>query len=327
MKVSVAMITYNHKRFIAQAIESVLMQQVTFDLELVIGEDCSTDGTREIVLKYQKKYPGKIRLLLPEKNLGVNRNFSQTILACSGQYIALLEGDDYWTSPEKLQRQVEIMDAHHDYAICCHNVIDLKDECPQYSQPRMSEQQKDILTIEDLIDGWVAPTCSALIRRELVGEFPKWFFSLQIGELPFYILLLKNTPTGKIKYLNELMAVYRIHGDGVWSSASEIQRLKYLLGMYLNLSANLKEKYQAQASAKTLECLYTIAVKYLQAGNLSEAKPFLGTLKERCGNPYRAVRSLNVKGVSPKQALKTLAVIYNPNLYCLFSVIKTRLHR
>src|SRR5687768_16687744 len=112
MKVSVAMITYNHEAFVAQAIESVLMQKTDFDFELVIGEDCSTDKTREIVNGYKSKYGERIRVLLPAKNLGINRNLKQTLLACQGRYIALLEGDDYWTSSLKLQKQVNFLDTH-----------------------------------------------------------------------------------------------------------------------------------------------------------------------------------------------------------------------
>ena len=122
MKVSVLTITYNHEKYIAQAIESVLIQEVNFDYELVIGEDCSTDKTREIVIDYQRKYPHKIRLLLNEKNLGMHRNFAQTYHACRGQYIAVLEGDDFWTSPHKLQKQVDFLDNNPDFAICFHNM-------------------------------------------------------------------------------------------------------------------------------------------------------------------------------------------------------------
>ena len=97
IKVSVCMITYNHERFIAQAIESVLMQETDFRVELVIGEDCSTDGTRAIVREFGERFPERIRLLLPEHNLGMMPNFVATLSACRGQYVALLEGDDYWT--------------------------------------------------------------------------------------------------------------------------------------------------------------------------------------------------------------------------------------
>ncbi len=108
-KVSVLMITYNHEQYIEQAVRSVMMQETDFDYELVIGEDCSTDRTREIVLRLKEEFPDKIRLLLPEKNLGMIPNFVATYEACRGEYIALCEGDDYWTHPKKLQIQVDYM--------------------------------------------------------------------------------------------------------------------------------------------------------------------------------------------------------------------------
>ena len=104
------MITYNHEHFIAQAIRSVLMQEIDFPIELVIGEDCSTDGTRNIVKELAEKYPKEIKTLLSDKNLGGRDNFRQVIAACSGEYIAILEGDDYWTSSHKLQRQVDFLE-------------------------------------------------------------------------------------------------------------------------------------------------------------------------------------------------------------------------
>lgn len=91
------MITYNHEKFISQAIESVLMKKTNFDYELVIGEDCSTDRTRKICIDYRKEYPDKIKLLLRESSLGIHRNFVDTLKECTGEYIVLLEGDDYWT--------------------------------------------------------------------------------------------------------------------------------------------------------------------------------------------------------------------------------------
>src|SRR5579864_5088925 len=119
MKVSVMMITYNHERFIAQALESVLAQRVNFDYEIVIGEDCSTDRTREILLEFCRRYPKRIVPLLKDKNVGAMRNVEATLAACRGQYLALLEGDDYWTCEDKLQRQIDFLDEHPDYAICC----------------------------------------------------------------------------------------------------------------------------------------------------------------------------------------------------------------
>ena len=100
-KVSVRIVTYNHERFIGQAIDSVLMQTVNFPYEIVIGEDCSTDNTRRIVMDYRDRYPDKIRLLLHEQNVGQHANIMRTEAACRGRYMANLDGDDYWTDPCK----------------------------------------------------------------------------------------------------------------------------------------------------------------------------------------------------------------------------------
>src|SRR5579864_5044611 len=107
MKLSVMMITYNHERFIAQALDSILAQQVNFDYEIVVGEDCSADGTRAILMDFHRRYPSRIVPFLRDRNMGAMPNFESTLRACRGQYLALLEGDDYWTSPDKLQRQVD----------------------------------------------------------------------------------------------------------------------------------------------------------------------------------------------------------------------------
>ena len=119
-KVSVVMLTYNHEKFIAQAIESVLIQRTNFPIELVVGEDCSTDGTREIVRRYAAARPDIIRLVFHEKNVGAYENGQDVLAACQGEYIALLEGDDYWTSPDKLQRQADYLDAQPACALCFH---------------------------------------------------------------------------------------------------------------------------------------------------------------------------------------------------------------
>ena len=117
-KVSVCMITYNHERFIAQAIESVLEQKTTFDFELVIGEDCSTDETGKIVMSYAEKYPDKVRAIFREKNIGATHNFINTLNQCRGQYVALLEGDDYWIDPMKLELQIRVMEGNEKEAYC-----------------------------------------------------------------------------------------------------------------------------------------------------------------------------------------------------------------
>lgn len=113
--VSIGLMTYNHERFIGRAIESVLMQEVNFMYELVIAEDNSTDGTREVILSYKKKYPNVIRLLLQDENVGMKKNSNDLRRACWGRYRANLEGDDYWIDPGKLQKQVDFLENHPDF--------------------------------------------------------------------------------------------------------------------------------------------------------------------------------------------------------------------
>src|ERR1700686_765845 len=120
MKLSVMLITYNHEPFIAQVLQSILDQRVNFDYEIVVGEDCSTDRTREILMNFHYRYPGRIVPLLRDRNLGMMLNLKQTPSACQGKYVALIEGDDYWTCEDKLQKQVDFLDSHPEYAICCH---------------------------------------------------------------------------------------------------------------------------------------------------------------------------------------------------------------
>jgi len=116
--VSVCMITYNHENFIKDAIEGILMQKTSFPIELIIGEDCSTDNTRKIVKDYEEKYPEIIFAQYSEKNLGMINNFLNVLQAARGKYIALCEGDDYWTDPLKLQKQVDFLEANPEYVIC-----------------------------------------------------------------------------------------------------------------------------------------------------------------------------------------------------------------
>src|ERR1035438_1167895 len=122
VKLSIMMLTYNHERFIAQALNSILSQRVTFDYEIVIGDDFSSDGTRDILARFCHKYPERIVLLLRERNIGAIRNMVATFAECQGEYVALLEGDDYWICDDKLQRQIDFLDSHRQTALCCHRV-------------------------------------------------------------------------------------------------------------------------------------------------------------------------------------------------------------
>ncbi len=121
-KVSVAIITYNHEAYIRQAVESVLRQVTDFAVQVVIGEDCSTDATKEILLELDRAYPGRLELLFNDVNLGMSENAFRVRQRCTGEYLALLDGDNYWTATDKLQRQVDFLDSHPEYIGAAHQV-------------------------------------------------------------------------------------------------------------------------------------------------------------------------------------------------------------
>ena len=171
--VSVKMITYNHEPYIAQAIEGVLIQDTDFPIELVIGEDCSTDRTREIVLDYQKHYPKIIRLITSEKNVGAKENGYRTEQACRGKYIAFCEGDDYWHQPLKLQKQVDFLESNPDYGMVHSNahLFWVKTDKLDKSAVRRSSNLKDDNAYFEILSGdriiWTLTVC---LRKHILFD-------------------------------------------------------------------------------------------------------------------------------------------------------------
>jgi glycosyltransferase involved in cell wall biosynthesis len=235
MKLSVMMVTHNHERFIAQALDSILAQRVNFDYEIVVAEDCSTDSTREILMDFHRRYPRRIVPLLRQHNLGVLRNFGSAITSCAGQYMAFLEGDDYWTCADKLQRQVDFLDTHPDFAICCHRVRFLEETAS--AQPDLfPSRPAGAYTLEDLLRGNFVMTCSTVLRRNLIPSLPRWFFKMKLGDWPLFALVAQH---GKIELMDGVMAVYRVHSGSSWSSLPPATRLRESAKMLRALDKHL----------------------------------------------------------------------------------------
>jgi glycosyltransferase involved in cell wall biosynthesis len=228
---SVCCITYNHEKFIGEALEGFLMQKTTFDYEIIIGDDCSTDQTRAVVLDYVNRYPGKIKLLTSSENIGGGRNFIKTMKTASGKYIALCDGDDYWTDPSKLQMQVDFMESHADSNICCHysKVINENSELVYENTSPISLE----FTYEDVLLNKKDETrvCTMMIRNSIhITDISKtdWFFQVYSADT-FFKLYVLNQQKGKIYVLPKVMAVYRLHKAGVWSMIdSKIRKAKMI---------------------------------------------------------------------------------------------------
>ena len=213
--VSVIMITYNHERFIAQAIESVLMQQTDFEVELLIGEDCSTDRTRQVIERYVGSQNGRVRLLpfFRPQNMGIKPNFVDLLGRCQGKYVALLEGDDYWIDPYKLQKQADFLDLHPDYVIIGANALIIR-ENENYSIAHLLHDKAESFDCDTayLMEINPYPTLTVCFRNHIINEFPEIYYAGLGGDRRLYLLLSQY---GKCRYINDVVGVYRIHSGGV----------------------------------------------------------------------------------------------------------------
>ncbi|HOB02272.1 MAG TPA: glycosyltransferase [Casimicrobium huifangae] len=238
--VSVHMLAYRHEKFIAQAIEGVVAQQCDFPIELLIAEDCSPDGTLEIALEYQKRYPALIRVLTGNKNIGMHANGDRCMAHSRGKFIAICEGDDYWIEPTKLSQQVHQLHNHPDFSLVCHAAIawDSRKE-RRCGTIRCTFRSRE-LTLTEIVagDGGLIPTASIMVRRGVITDLPSWTDSLSFGD---YALAITAALTGKVFYIDCPMSVYRMNVPHSWTQQTTLSfrnRIRHadgLSGMFCTL--------------------------------------------------------------------------------------------
>lgn len=287
--VSVSIITYNHEKYIAQAIESVLAQRTDFNFEIIIGDEFSTDTTRKILEAYQQKYPDIISLILhPRRYPGVpgRLNNITNIYACRGKYVALLDGDDFWTDSGKLQLQVDFMNEHENYvAVASDAKIVTQDSSftgGYYSGGHKILKTDTSFTQENVLQqGWcLTQTSSLLFRNKIFGEFPDWFWSIVSADYGLIVLLSQY---GKIKYYKKAYTAYRIHGD---SFTAKHFLSKKTMGLKVKELQLLRKLYLPYGFNKSL-------LKHLRLSNtlnkrISMFKHGYASRIEQEGNPVTA---------------------------------------
>jgi glycosyltransferase involved in cell wall biosynthesis len=282
MKVSVLVMTYNHEKFILQALESVAMQETNFEYEILISEDCSTDRTRAIVLDFQKAHPEKVRLLLSKQNIHSNEIVVRGIRAGRGEYIALLDGDDFWTSSHKLQKQVDFLDSHPECSLSFHNARIFDETEGREGREWTPAGQKEISTLEDIWMGNFIATCSTMFRRGLIGEIPEWYNDFfPITDWPLHIL---NAERGKIGYIDEVMGVYRYHPGGLYSPFSEEKKQQETLKFYRTMNKNLNYRYDKIVKVAIARYFFEWAEEYRDRGDFDRMKDCLRACLS--GNPF-----------------------------------------
>lgn len=214
--VSICSITYNHAPYIRKCIEGFLMQKATFAYEIIIHDDCSTDGTMEILKEYEAKYPQKINVIYEVENQyskGVRGLFEKYVFPLAkGKYIALCEGDDFWTDSLKLQKQISFLENHPDYSMCFHNAFVIKAVSNLQSIYAFTKFDSDCdFTLEDAIRKWQIPTASLVFRREDSLDYPAWMAKIYSGDWSLSIVLLLR---GRGRFLNDFMSVYNLKLNG-----------------------------------------------------------------------------------------------------------------
>jgi glycosyltransferase involved in cell wall biosynthesis len=220
--VSVACVTYMHERFVDEALRSVITQQTSFRIEIVVGDDCSSDLTRSHLRRWQATHPDKVRLVLQDKRGGVGANFIATLAGCRGQYIALLDGDDYWSFDQKIQRQARFLDVNPWASACVHDVAVLDVDGSRNSFPvRYSSPGADVA---EILKRGPAHTSSIMFRREILNGMPEYLFSLPIGDWPLLVACARG---GRIAFLDEACwSTYRYQGQGSWMRRTLLDRTR-----------------------------------------------------------------------------------------------------
>ena len=245
------MITYNHEKFIAQAIEGVMMQQTDFRYELVISEDCSTDRTREICKQYKEKFPDKIKLILPDKNLGVIENSISTFRECTGKYIAICEGDDFWTDKLKLQKQVDFLESNPDYGLVHTDyvVVDENSKQLELFEPKYTESNTGREVFELLLrKKYSIATLTVLFRGSLFREFDNELSGMQL-KMTDYPMWLEFSGKMKVRYLDEITSSYRL----LKNSASHSDNIEKIVSFNINslqIRMYFADKYGVKLNVK-----------------------------------------------------------------------------
>lgn len=294
---SVHIITYNQERYIAQAIEGALRQKTDFPYEIIIGEDCSTDGTANIVLEYQRTHPDMIRVITSEHNVGPAANSRRVRQACRGRYLAICDGDDYWTDPKKLQMQVEFLEAKPEYSMCCHDVDIVSDGVPQ-DHHKYVEFSGDTFSFDDAVRGHFIPTLSVVCRREPLDALPEWVSDCVSGDIPMELLLLDS---GLGYYIHETMGIKRDNPGGVTYIAERKKRATYsFLRMYKRLNVHTQGRHHSVLHWKIADLSLIMAKTHLRAKRpvqflkyLSESLLYDKTVMRDCRTVHRIAEMLS----------------------------------
>lgn len=248
VSVTILLVTYNHARFIERAMRSLLGQVAPWPVELVVADDGSSDGTLDLIRKFDGSDPRfRFKYLDGSSNVGITKNYQRGFANCSGTYVAILEGDDYWTSPGKLQRQVEFLENHWECDLCSVNYFVYDEERSDF-RPRATPgpSYRQLSARELIADNQVGNFSTCMYRGEALAALPPSIF-----EVPFYdwIVNICVARTSLIGFIEEPMSVYRQHSHGLWSGLSPVAKLKAMRASLPKYNALTNRVFEAEFKA------------------------------------------------------------------------------
>lgn len=243
-RLSVLLVSYNHESYIDQALESLFRQDYSGPIELVIADDASTDGTLSRIRAYDGIDPRFTFRYLSGDNLGITRNYQRGFAACTGQYVAVLEGDDYWISPRKLSRQVEFLNEHWECDLCSVNYLVFYEESSTFTERTTIGTRHRLLGARDLIaDNLVGNFSTCLYRKAALDRLPTELFELRSYD---WIVNICVAGSSLIGFIEEPMSVYRIHAYGAWSNFAHVEKLQLQLDLIPDYDRITQQKYHVE---------------------------------------------------------------------------------
>lgn len=287
--VSICMITYNHERYIESAIQGVLKQKTKYSFEFIIGDDYSNDNTYSICKEYALKYKSIIKLLPSERNIGMISNFIRTLKACSSKYIAICEGDDYWTDPNKLQKQVDFLENNPEYGMIASDISLVNEKGDAIPDNAMvivqREKRKPEPNFFDLLEINTINTLTTCIRAELIKELVKTAQKNDLWYVYDYWFWLNISVNHKIKLLFDKTAAYRVHSLGASRQSNFFKYRKplvvsYAIKQYLKTNQEVNKKALIRSVkglllnrnfslTNKLKLLYSLIVHQIASINIS----------------------------------------------------------
>jgi len=295
--VTVRTSTYQHAHYIKQCIEGVLMQKTTFSVEFIIGEDFSTDGTRKIVFEYAKKYPDRIRVMTADYNVGSKANGRRCIQASRGKYMAICEGDDYWTDPYKLQKQVDFLEANPDYGLI-HTEGDYyytkKDEFIHNAHNFFKHKQSSGSIINEILKNEISiTTCTVMFRNSLLKSI-NYDIDSKIPTRDTF-LWVELSRLCKFYYLNESTAVRNFLEESASNTKSFDKALSFSRSGYA-IYKYFCEKYKDEIEEDTKKYIHvhansSLVLKGLLNDRVDIARESYRNIKENAGKEYLTLKN------------------------------------